>query len=91
MSYAGYRRRGGRGGGSWDDPYYYGGGYYDAPAAPRPAPDERLVTLRQSIFSALSAARLVAREGDPGKAAKATELLNETRKALYRILAGDAE
>lgn len=95
MSYAGYPYRGGRGGrgggrrgrgaGFWADPYYGG------PPAPWPALDEKIVALRQSIFSTFAAARLVAREGNPEKAAKATELLNETRKALYRLLIGEAE
>jgi hypothetical protein len=88
MSYAGYRHRGGRGGGRrhgrgaafWDDPCY--GGL----PSPRPAPDEKIVALGQSIAATFAAARLVAGDGSPEKAAKAAELLSETRKGLYRIL-----
>lgn len=94
MSYEGYQYRGGRGGHRgrrgrgdrfWGDPYYGG------PPAPRPALDERIVALRQSVFATVAAARLVAGDGSPEKAAKATELLNETRKSLYRILASETE
>jgi hypothetical protein len=92
MSHAGYMYRGrrggghrGRGAGFWGDPYYGG------PPAQWPAPDEKLVALRQSIIATFAAARQVAWEGSPEKTAKATELLNETRKGLYRILTSETE
>ena len=93
MSYAGYRHQRGRGGGRrhgrgaafWDAPYY------GELAAPRPALDEKAVALRQSIVATFTAARLVARDGSQEKTAKAAELLDGTRKGLYRILAGETD
>ena len=93
MSYAGYSHRGGRGGGYRGrgggfrgDPYYGG---LAAPGRSWPAVDENVTALRQSIMATFAAARQVARDGRPEKAAKATELLNQTRKALFKLLAKD--
>jgi hypothetical protein len=90
MSYAGYSHREGRGGGRRgrgtgfrEDSYYAG------PAAPWPTVDEKVVALRQSVAATFAAARQVARDGSPEKAAKAAELLNQTRKALFKLLAED--
>lgn len=55
------------------------------------APSESSVALRQALFATVSAARQVARDGDPEVSAKATELLNQARKGIYRLLAGDPE
>lgn len=91
MSYAGYRYGGGWGGrrgrgrGWWVDPYY------GRPPGPWPTPNEKIEALRESIFAMFAAARQVVREGNPEKAAKATDLLNETRKGLYRILMDNGE
>ena len=87
MPHTGYSHRGGRGGrrgrgtGTWGDPYY------DGPPAPRPPADERVVALREAIAGTFAAARQVARDGRPEKAAKAADLLNQTRKALFKLLA----
>jgi hypothetical protein len=92
MSYARYAHRGGRGGGRRGrGAGFWGDAYYGEPLAQGPALDEKAVALRQSIVATFAAARQVAWEGRPDKAAKAAELLNETRKSLYRILAGEAE
>jgi hypothetical protein len=89
MSHAGYLHRGGRRGGRskqfWGDPYY------DGRPAWRPAPDEKLVALHQSIAATFAVARQVAREGSPEKTAKATALLDEARRSLYRILTDEAQ
>ncbi len=54
-------------------------------------PGTGLPALHQATRAIAAAAREVARDGDGEKAAKAAGLLNETRKALYRLLTGDAE
>jgi hypothetical protein len=77
-------RRGHRHGG------YYGGGYAGGPVPPWPAFDENTVALHQAIAATFGAARQIAREGNAENTARATELLTETRRALYRLLAGEA-
>jgi DNA-binding PadR family transcriptional regulator len=47
--------------------------------------------LRQAIIATAAAVRQVARDGGQDEAAQATALLNETRRKLYLLLAGDAE
>jgi hypothetical protein len=91
MSYAGYSHRRGHRGRRGRGAEFWGDSYGRGPRMARTAPDETTGALRQSIFSAFSAARLVALDGSPQKAAKATELLDQTRKSLYRILAGETE
>jgi DNA-binding PadR family transcriptional regulator len=54
-------------------------------------PGEAFVAYRRAIFSTAKAAWQVAQDGDEQALAKATELLTETRRGLYRLLAGDAE
>jgi DNA-binding PadR family transcriptional regulator len=46
---------------------------------------------RRAIVSTAKAAWQVAQDGDEQQIAKATELLNQTRRGLYRLLAGDAD
>ena len=53
-------------------------------------PDSR-AGLHREVLATTAAARQVALAGRPDKAVRATELLSETRRALYRLLAGDAE
>lgn len=48
-------------------------------------------SFRHAIGSTAKAAAQVAQEGDPDKIAQAVELLKETRRGLYRILAEDSE
>jgi DNA-binding PadR family transcriptional regulator len=45
----------------------------------------------KAIASTAKAAAQVAQEGDEAQLARAIELLAETRRALYRLLAGDAD
>jgi DNA-binding PadR family transcriptional regulator len=52
---------------------------------------EGAAALRQAIIATVAAARQVALDGGPEGPAKAAELLNQARKGMYRILAGDAE
>jgi hypothetical protein len=78
-------RRGGRRGGHW------GGSYAGPPVGPWQVPDEKTVALHEAVASTFGAVRQVAREGNAENTARATELLTETRKALYRLLAGESE
>ena len=84
-------RRSGRGRGrraGWRaDPGYGPGAYRDRLASP---PGAGLAGLRREVLATTAAARQVALAGAPDKAARAAELLSETRRALYRLLAGDA-
>jgi hypothetical protein len=90
MSHAGYSHREGRGGGRRGrGSGFRGDSYYGGLAAPWQAVDEKVIALRQSTVATFAAARQVALGGSPEKAAKATELLDQTRKALFRILAED--
>lgn len=45
----------------------------------------------KALASAAKAAAQVAQEGDPEKIAQATELLNDLRRSLYRLLADEGE
>jgi DNA-binding PadR family transcriptional regulator len=47
--------------------------------------------IRRAIVSTVKAAAQVVQDGDDEDVAKAIELLAETRRALYRLLAGDGE
>jgi hypothetical protein len=51
--------------------------------------DDSLHAYRHAAVSTAKAAWQVAHDGDEQQIAKATEILNETRRALYRLLAGD--
>ncbi len=53
------------------------------------AVDERLTELRDLAMGIGAAVMQVAASGDAGQIARAKEVLAETRRALYRILAGD--
>jgi hypothetical protein len=89
VSYPARGYRGGRGGGGHHGHGRGRGAGFRAGAYAGPAP-ESAAALRQALFATVAAARQVAVDGDPDKAAKATELLNEVRKGLYRMLAGEA-
>jgi DNA-binding PadR family transcriptional regulator len=65
-----------------------GAAYLDQPGAPS-APSS--TGLRRAVFAAAAAARQVGLTGDQDNSAKAAELLNETSKSLYRLLAGETE
>jgi DNA-binding PadR family transcriptional regulator len=52
--------------------------------------DPARIALRQAIVATAAAATQVARDGGQDETAQAAELLNETRRKLYRLLAGDA-
>lgn len=52
---------------------------------------ETYSAFRRTVFSTAKAAWQVIQDGDEQQIAKATELLNETRRGLYRLLAGDPE
>jgi len=87
--------RGERGDGGWGERGWGGRGgfrgdrFYGGTATA--GPSEEALALRQALFATVSAARQVARDGDPATTAKATELLNQARKGIYRLLAGDPE
>jgi DNA-binding PadR family transcriptional regulator len=67
----------------------------DATPAPWETFDEEAGTghreFRRSIGELAGAAQMVFRAGDEGQRARAAEILNEARRALYRILAEDGE
>ncbi len=50
---------------------------------------EEMVQLRQLVWSVGAAVREVVRSGDAEQHARARDVLEETRRSLYRILAGD--
>jgi DNA-binding PadR family transcriptional regulator len=52
--------------------------------------DDVRKALRQMMGQAAAAAWQVAQAGDDAQLARATQILEETRRALYRVLAGDA-
>lgn len=60
------------------------------PAGPWALPPEGAFTLHRAIHATSAAARQVALNGGGEAPAKATQLLNETCKQLYRLLADDA-
>lgn len=78
-------RRRGRGARDWAGPWFGGG------PVPWGPPGPGLPALHQAVLAIAAAAREVARDGDQEKTAKAAELLNEARKAMYRLLTGDTE
>jgi len=49
------------------------------------------VAFWRAFMGTAKAAKQLAQDSDPDALAKATEVLTETRKALYRLLAGDTE
>lgn len=55
------------------------------------APHEGLLDVRQEAMQLTMALKQVAMTGDPAQITAAREVLDGARKALYRILAGDAE
>ncbi len=54
-----------------------------------PGMSQERVDLRRSVIATIAAARQVGFTGKPETAARATELLDEARKSLYRLLAED--
>jgi hypothetical protein len=83
-----YGYGGGRRGGHHGHHRGHHGGFYAE--GPVPALDEQTVALHQAMAGTFGAVRQIAVEGNTENAAKATELLIETRRALYRLLAGEA-
>jgi DNA-binding PadR family transcriptional regulator len=53
--------------------------------------DDALHAYRHALVSTAKAAWQVAQDGDEQQITRATELLTETRRALYRLLAGDEQ
>jgi DNA-binding PadR family transcriptional regulator len=51
--------------------------------------DDAVAELRQAVIGTIRAVRGVGAEGNAEQIAKATALLDETRRGLYRLLAGD--
>lgn len=62
-----------------------------APWEPEEEGHETYSAFRRTVFSTAKAAWQVVQDGDEQQVAKATELLNEARRGLYRLLAGDEE
>jgi DNA-binding PadR family transcriptional regulator len=60
-----------------------------APWEPESDADDAVAGLRQAVISTIRAIRQVGADGNEEQIAKATELINETRRGLYRLLAGD--
>jgi DNA-binding PadR family transcriptional regulator len=59
-------------------------------ALPAGLADPGRIALRHAIIATATAASQVARDGGQDETAQATELLNEARRKLYRLLAGEA-
>lgn len=53
--------------------------------------DDKVADLRSAVISTIRAVRGVAAEGDAESIAKATQILEETRRSLYRLLAGEGD
>jgi DNA-binding PadR family transcriptional regulator len=64
-------------------------GEVKAPWESQSESDDAIATLRNALFSTVRAVRQVGADGDPQQVARATQILEETRRALYRLLAGD--
>ena len=47
--------------------------------------------LRNAVISTLKAAHHVGQDGDPAQVEEATKILDDARRRLYRLLAGDEE
>ncbi len=61
------------------------------PWEPEEETGESVLAFRKAIVTTAKAAWQVAQDGDEQQLAKATELLNDARRGLYRLLAGDDE
>ncbi|HTW12570.1 MAG TPA: PadR family transcriptional regulator [Solirubrobacteraceae bacterium] len=66
-------------------------GDVQAPWEPQNAADDAIGELRHAVVATIRAVRQIGVDGNAEQIAKATELLGETRRALYRLLAGDDE
>ncbi len=53
--------------------------------------DDAVAQLRHALIATVRAVRQVGADGDPEQIAKAAGILEEARRALYRLLAGDGE
>lgn len=62
-----------------------------APWEPQGEGDDARAALRHAAVSTFKAARQAGIDGDPEQIAKVTELFNQLRRDIYRVLAGDAE
>jgi len=60
-----------------------------APWEPESEADDAIGELRHAVAATIRAVRQVGADGDAEQIAKATELLSETRRGLYRLLAGE--
>jgi DNA-binding PadR family transcriptional regulator len=66
-------------------------GDQQAPWEPQGEGDDARAALRQAVVTTIKAARQVGMDGDAEQIAKVTELFNNARRDIYRVLAGDAE
>lgn len=61
------------------------------PWEPQDAADDARAALRNAVVATIKAARQVGQDGDPAQTARVTELFDQLRREIYRVLAGDAE
>ncbi len=61
------------------------------PWEPQNEAEDAIGTLRNAVFATIRAVRQVGADGDPQQIAKATQILEETRRSLYRLLAGESD
>jgi DNA-binding PadR family transcriptional regulator len=53
--------------------------------------DDAIGSLRNAVVSTIRAVRQVGADGNPEQIAKVTQILEETRRSIYRLLAGDSD
>jgi len=63
--------------------------YLDKPGSQATPSAAGTTDLRRAVFTTTAAARQISLTGSQDNSAKAAELLNETSKSLYRLLAGE--
>jgi DNA-binding PadR family transcriptional regulator len=66
-----------------------GRGDVKPPWEPQNEADDAIGSLRNALFSTVRAVRQVGADGDPQQITRATQILEETRRGLYRLLAGE--
>jgi DNA-binding PadR family transcriptional regulator len=66
-------------------------GEVKAPWEPQNEAEDAIGGLRNAVFATVRAVRQVGADGDPKQIAKATQILEETRRSLYRLLAGEGD
>jgi DNA-binding PadR family transcriptional regulator len=53
--------------------------------------EDAIGSLRNALFSTVRAVRQVGADGNPEQIARVTQILEETRRSIYRLLAGDSD